>query len=118
MEQQISPPIEGTNGFDYLVSDTTENSQVIYGYSGTDVLKSVGALLFDIAPSKILIGGSGDTIYEIADNSGAIIIEHQNSLLEDSNENDYDIVSTTNFGSGIDINSNLTIIGESENRDS
>lgn len=116
MEEQILPSIEGTNGFDYLISDTSQTEQVIYGYSGTDVLKSVGALTTQMSPSKILIGGSGDTIYEIADNSGGFIVEHQNSLSENNNENDYDIISTTNFGSGIDIDSNLTIIAELENK--
>ena len=115
MEEQ-TPTIEGTNGFDYLISDTSQTEQVIYGYDGTDVLKSVGALTTEMSPSKILIGGSGNTIYEIADNSGAFIVEHQNDLSEDNNENDYDIVSTTNFGSGIDIDSNLTIISELDNK--
>ena len=53
MEEQI-PLIEGTNGFDYLISDTSQTEQVIYGYSGTDVLKSVGALTTQMSPSKIL----------------------------------------------------------------
>ena len=114
MNKQNSFLIQGTNGFDFLTTDSSQLIQVIFGLGGTDILQSRGGLDINLASTKTLVGGSGNTIYEIANNSGAMILESQNIF--DSDNNDYDILSTTNFGTGIDLDGELTSIFEFENR--
>ena len=113
MNEQDSAFIQGTNKFNFLTTNNYQSVQGIFGLGGTDILQARGGLDIDLFPSKVLVGGSGSTIYEIADNSGAIILEHQNIF--DSNSNDYDVISTTNFGTGIDLDGEFTSISEPGN---
>ena len=61
----------GTNeqSFDF---PSGQDAQIVYGLAGRDSISGVGE-------TSILVGGSGDNIYQVAEDATAIIVENQGS---------------------------------------
>ena len=78
----------GNEGDDNLIGS---DLQILYGLAGDDILAPVGGSSPEALATTVLVGGSGGDLYQVSNNSIAIIIENGN------NDNDIGRVSGINI---------------------
>lgn len=99
----------GVEGFDSI---SGSNLQIVYGLNGDDSLNSTttffGGSLLDGKTTTILVGGTGRNMYQVRNNSTAVVIE---------NDNDRDNILWTTIGSsGISLFGETSFVAEIDNR--
>ncbi len=89
----------GSKGADNLVASDLE---ILYGLQGNDILSMTEGSLPGGLATSVLIGGSGEDRYQLANNSTAIVIENGNSNNDVGQASGIGFFSDTSFSLEID----------------